>query len=61
MAIAVILAEVYQCCTALNGKQRPRPVLYYNMDLIKTRLVRLWLVLSHGQVLLRDTTVNAVV
>lgn len=54
---AVILAEVYQHCTALNGKQRPRPGLYYNMALIKTRLVCLWMVLSHGQFLLRDKTV----
>lgn len=60
MSDAVILAEVYQCCTALNGKQRPRPVLYYNMALIKTRLVCLWLVLSHSQFLLRDKTVYAV-
>lgn len=49
LANAVILAEVNQCCTALNGKQRPRPVLYYNMALIKTRLVCLRLVLSRGQ------------
>lgn len=58
MARAVILAEVYQCCTALNGKQRARPVLYCIMALIKTRLICLWLVLNHRQVPLRDKTVN---
>lgn len=60
LADVVILAEVYQCCTALNGKQRPRPVLYYSMALIKTRLVCLWLVLTNCQFLLRDTSVYAV-
>lgn len=55
---AVILAELYQRCTALNGKQRPRSVLYYNMALIKARSVCLWLVLSHSQLLLRGTTTN---
>lgn len=57
----VILAEVNQSYTALNGKQKPRPVLYYNMTLIKARLVCLWLASSHSLFILRHKTVNVVV